>query len=72
MCCLQQELEKISEALRIPGSKSLGPVAKVHLVAKLSLPVSPAEDLNCVPVISYMIGKSLFSWCLAHFTYFFD
>lgn len=28
--CLQQELERISESLRIPGSKSLGPVAKVH------------------------------------------
>jgi len=26
---LQRELEGISEALRIPGNKSLGPVAKV-------------------------------------------
>lgn len=29
LSCLQRELELIAEALRIPGSKSLGPVAKV-------------------------------------------
>jgi hypothetical protein len=34
LCCvaaaLQRELELIAEALRIPGSKSLGPVSKVR------------------------------------------
>lgn len=29
---LQRELEGISEALRIPGNKSLGPVAKVYAI----------------------------------------
>jgi hypothetical protein len=29
-CCLQRELELIAEALRIPGSKSLGPVSRVR------------------------------------------
>lgn len=28
-CAVQRELELIAEALRIPGNKSLGPVAKV-------------------------------------------
>ena len=32
---LQRELEYISEALRIPGNKSLGPVAKVYAILLL-------------------------------------
>ncbi len=32
---MQRELEGISEALRIPGNKSLGPVAKVYAILLL-------------------------------------
>ncbi len=31
VCCSQKELESIAAALRIPGSKSLGPVARVRV-----------------------------------------
>ena len=45
---LQRELEGISEALRIPGNKSLGPVAKVHAILLM------LNTLLCQVVDSYV------------------
>lgn len=45
---MQRELELIAEALRIPGSKSLGPVARVRdATAKATLAgIMPLEGLS--------------------------
>jgi hypothetical protein len=36
-CVVQRELELIAEALRIPGSKSLGPVSKVRVTCYVTV-----------------------------------
>ena len=46
---MQRELEGISESLRIPGNKSLGPVAKVNMRPNLHFnTVNVQEDLYVV------------------------
>ena len=47
---MQSELEGISEELRIPGSKALGPIQGVRsfLAAEIYCPVSTSVSYNCV------------------------
>lgn len=49
---LQRELEGISESLRIPGNKSLGPVAKVPaILLMLNTLLCQVVD-SCVPHVN--------------------